>query len=178
MTENLREVMYPTGESATLSALIRAALTDDDALNVKSKLHLMTDRSLAIITSSWVERALEQAIIPFFPKMDAYTFKKLASSEGPLSSFFAKIHLAFALGLLDKRCRDNLDIIRRIRNAFAHAPKAISFSTPLVAKECQKLVLLNETGDMPFHKFGHACMDAINYLGAQLQSKAGETERP
>ncbi len=179
-TIDLLEAIYPTGESATLSALVREAMTDDDAINPKSPLHLITDRSFAIITSAWAERALERAIISYFPKLDACTFKKLTSSEGPLSSFFVKIHLGFAFGLLDKQNRDNLDIIRSIRNVFAHAPKAVSFRTPLIAKECRKLILLTVTSDNAScaHKFGQACMEAVNHLVAHLQSKVGGIERP
>jgi len=49
--------------------------------------------------------------------------------------------LAFALNLLDDSTRHNLDIIRRVRNVFAHAAKAVSFSTHLIAAECRKLLL-------------------------------------
>ena len=173
---SLLDAIYPT-KSTTLSALFREEMSDDDGINTKSPLHLITDRSLALITAAGIERALERAIITHLPKLDVYTFRKLASSEGPLSSLFAKIHLGFALGLLDKRTRDNLDIVRRVRNVFAHAPKAVSFRTIPIAKECRKLKLLSvpptsDDGPIAAQRFIFACLEAITFVAAQLESAA------
>jgi hypothetical protein len=180
---DLFEAIYPTADSTTLSALIRGAVTEDDLANVKNQLHRITDRSLAIISAATAERALERAIIPYLPMLDSYTFKKLISNEGPLSSFYSKIHLAFALGTIDEKNRDNLDIIRAIRNVFAHTPKTVSFSTPLIAKECRKLKLSHCTkwrSEDANERFTQACQEAVTYLVSRLEAtisaKAGQQQ--
>jgi DNA-binding MltR family transcriptional regulator len=167
---DLLEAIYPTGGSDTLSALLREAVTDDDKITLESPPHLTSHRSFAIISSARAERALERTLIAHFPKLDAYTFEMLASRAGPLSSFFSKIHLAFALGLLDSKTRNNLEIIRKIRNVFAHAPKAVSFQTSLIVKECHKLTV-SKPADTTSQTFGLACVDAVNFLIDQLEKE-------
>lgn len=56
-----------------------------------------------------------------------------------MSSFSPKIYLAYAMNIIDDSVLHDLNIIRRVRNAFAHAPKPISFSTNEVKHEILKL---------------------------------------
>jgi hypothetical protein len=51
---------------------------------------------------------------------------------GPLRGFEAKIRIGFTMGLYGLETKHNLDCIRAIRNAFAHAVIPISFETPEV----------------------------------------------
>jgi hypothetical protein len=54
-------------------------------------------------------------------------------------SFYAKVLLGFALGLFGEAARNDLTVIKNIRNAFAHAPRPINFETMEIAFACQKL---------------------------------------
>jgi hypothetical protein len=63
----------------------------------------------------------------------------MPSRQGPLSTFARKIALGHALRLYDADFRDNLDIIRSIRNAFAHSKRLIDFDHPLVSREIDKI---------------------------------------
>src|ERR1700730_11592485 len=66
----------------------------------------------ALDTSS---HALKHAVAPLFGQM------------APLSSFSAKIKLAYGLGLIPMYCFTDLEKIRRIRNVAAHEYSAMSF---------------------------------------------------
>jgi DNA-binding MltR family transcriptional regulator len=103
-----------------------------------------SDRTAAIVLSAWVEQNLEMKIIAALPRRDEETVKKLQERDSALSGFYSKIHLAFALGLIDEETRDNLDVIRRIRNVFAHAAVFVTFQTPEIAKEIEKLKTTTE----------------------------------
>lgn len=46
--------------------------------------------------------------------------KRLFRHNGPLSTFSARLDMAFALYLIGEKTRHDLDIIRDIRNDFAH----------------------------------------------------------
>jgi hypothetical protein len=59
--------------------------------------------------------------------------------NGMLSSFSNKIAIAHAFGLIGQKTRDDLDNIRIIRNAFAHAVDQIDFSQEDIAKACVAL---------------------------------------
>jgi hypothetical protein len=45
------------------------------------------------------------------------------------------------MGILSKEQQSNLNIVRRIRNTFAHAVKDIDFHHPLILNECKKFSL-------------------------------------
>src|SRR5260370_1679118 len=67
------------------------------------------------------------------------TVDEMFGFNKPLSSFEAKIQLASAMRLIPEEMEPDLNVIRRLRNAFAHAPSTIKFSDPPVAKELQKI---------------------------------------
>jgi hypothetical protein len=45
---------------------------------------------------------------------------ELLDGDSPLSSFHAKINIAYRLGIIDKKFTRALNILRKIRNSFAH----------------------------------------------------------
>jgi DNA-binding MltR family transcriptional regulator len=58
--------------------------------------------------------------------------KDLFGSMKPLSSFSAKIRMGFALRLYGERTFHDLELLRELRNLFAHGKLAIDFDTPEV----------------------------------------------
>lgn len=50
----------------------------------------------------------------------------LFDGDSPLSTFSAKINLAYRLGLIDAALTRSLHLIRKIRNDFAHEPSGVS----------------------------------------------------
>ena len=64
---------------------------------------------------------------------------RLHGGEGPLSTFYAKIELAYALGLISDMDRLDLHVIRSVRSDFAHTASLIKFDTPEVKKKCSSL---------------------------------------
>jgi hypothetical protein len=62
----------------------------------------------------------------------------MTGDRGPLSTFSNKILMGHALRIYDENTRCNLDIVRNIRNAFAHSKRPINFDHDLVIKELKK----------------------------------------
>src|SRR5262249_55620203 len=72
-------------------------------------------------------------------RKDDQTWKMLVEDEPrPLNSFYTKIAVGYALGIYDLGMRTDLNIVRNIRNAFAHSPKQIKFDHPAIVKELKK----------------------------------------
>ena len=94
---------------------------------------------VAVLGGTILETSLESAILSRFVPLDAKKDTLLLSDEGPLSSFWAKIHLAFALGLINRQIRDELDAIRIVRNSFAHSLMKMTFNTKAVRDVCNDL---------------------------------------
>lgn len=72
--------------------------------------------------------------------VDDRAFKELfRGPRAPLGSFAAKTQVGHALGLFNDEMRSQMDELRRIRNAFAHAITHIDFSEPAVRSAALKL---------------------------------------
>jgi len=98
------------------------------------------DRGAAILLSCHVEVCLRYAIrrgMKVKAQKIKDTEKLLFKSGGPLHSFEGKLRVGFALGVFGDETKYNLDCIKGIRNAFAHAVTPITFETPQVSTVCK-----------------------------------------
>lgn len=125
----------------SLNSLSRSPLSAEDLEEWKREMIAGTDHSCALIGSAYLDQVLQQAIgVHLRTGLEATVFKNLFdNAQAPLSSFASKILMAYALHHFGSDERDDLDTIRRIRNAFAHSPRPIRFENSLIAAECDKL---------------------------------------
>ena len=89
-----------------------------------------SDRAVAIVGGALVEELLTRAL-KYFLRPDATSMEELFSFSGPLGTFSAKIRMGYHLGCYGEEVRRDLDILRRIRNDFAHELQA-TFSTQVI----------------------------------------------
>jgi len=109
-----------------------------------SQIPNMTDQSVVLMCTAMLERTLEKNI-----RLRLRRLTKKEHSElfirGPLSSFAAQIRMAHALSRFGPKTFAELETIREIRNAFAHATHPITFTTKRVAERCRSLRMNNVT---------------------------------
>lgn len=98
------------------------------------------DRGAAILLAANAEVCLRYAIKRHLVAIDDVE-RTLFRSNGPLSEFAAKIRVGYAMGLYKEQTKQNLDYIRAIRNAFAHAIIPISFETSEVRAVCDLMIM-------------------------------------
>ena len=120
----------------SLRDLSREHATDDEFKQI-GELILETSSPItaAILGATVVEQELEGQLRKRLKRRDETLWGELTGESGPLNSFWKKIEMAFALGVIDEDVRAALNTIRHIRNAFAHAKKLLKFDHPLVVKE-------------------------------------------
>lgn len=131
--------MVARQRSITLSQLARKAIADEEFPEIGEEAFHASDRTAAIVLASGVERILEQSIIAVLPRHDDRTVERLLGRDGPLDSFYGKNQLGYSLGIYGSTTLDNLEAVRKIRNAFAHSPLRINFETEQVVEEVQKI---------------------------------------
>lgn len=85
------------------------------------------DRSLAIVGAALIDEQLEELLTSFFIDQPKIT-RTLLSPTGALGSFGVRNQLAYALGLIDKFTFNDIKLIQKIRNQFAHISTDIDFS--------------------------------------------------
>ena len=98
-----------------------------------------THAGTALISSAIVDQQLQDALLTRMRKLSRKLTDSLFSGYGPLSSFCAKIDLAFALELIDETTHDRLTTARKIRNLFAHSDEFLTFDSPEVSDILRKL---------------------------------------
>jgi hypothetical protein len=96
------------------------------------------DYALAMIGASFVDKALEVAILSRLVPVRKEDRSRLFdySHNGPLCDLSSKILLAQSMGLFGHKTYDDLQRIREIRNAFAHSLWYITFATAEVNEMC------------------------------------------
>jgi mannitol operon repressor len=111
-----------------LHALIGTSLLNRGEIN--------SDPAVALICGAVFDEALKDLILAFL--IESSISPKLVNHRGPLATFDAKIRMAYTLGLVDKDEFHDLDLIREIRNEFAHKLER-HFEEPVIARKCRAL---------------------------------------
>lgn len=125
--------------SETVEAARRLTESEVVAADINvEKYFTLDDRSFAIIRAANVENALEIAISR---KITIHKGERrsLFRSDGPLGSFSNKITMGYALEIFGEITKQNLDVIRHVRNVFAHTKKHIDFNTKEIVDLCEFL---------------------------------------
>lgn len=79
-----------------------------------------SDRGATILASIWIEDLLERKLRSVFTKGNSRSRKKLFDLNGPFSSFSNKILAAYTIGWIDSDIFCDTNVLRKIRNEFAH----------------------------------------------------------
>jgi hypothetical protein len=98
------------------------------------------DRGAAILFATDLENTLQLAIIRMLQPASKQR-AELFGHNAPMGTFAYKITIAHAIGIFGDVTRKNLDIIRTIRNAFAHARRPIRFTDDKISALCNYLVI-------------------------------------
>lgn len=101
---------------------------------------LDNDRGAAILLATNVENALESTLARIL-RIDPDASDELFGFNAPLHRFSDKVTIGYALRIYGPETRFNLDCIRAIRNAFAHAKIPIHFKTLAIAHLCDAMTM-------------------------------------
>lgn len=77
------------------------------------------ERAITILGGTFIETCLEYILKEFLPD-ESKDVNDLFKFPQCLSNFSSKINLSFCLGLINKTIKDDLKLIKNIRNRFAH----------------------------------------------------------
>ena len=94
-------------------------------------------RGAAILIAANVELALDMALRTY---LNSDRLNLVFGLNKALGSFANKTAMAYALGMFNDEMYANLELIRDIRNTFAHSQCPITFETPQVSDACDCLV--------------------------------------
>ena len=146
--------MNPPPETLSLRALIRKIPTQDELNQAYDEIDRQkSDRAAAIIAAAYLEDSLRYLLTCKCVQLTKSEFNNLFD-RGPLSSFDSMTKIGYAFGFYGSLFRDDLGIIREIRNGFAHAMVPLSFETPEVVIKVETLKVIKWNAEHGSPAFG------------------------
>jgi hypothetical protein len=116
-------------------------INDREALEIVEKeLFYTSDRVTAVMLASFVETALERLLASRMrDDLNSSQRERLFGFEGVVGTFSAKIMIAYAMKIIGPITYSDLNLIKLLRNEFAHSRRAFNFQTPEVVAVCKEL---------------------------------------
>jgi hypothetical protein len=106
--------------------------------------HSESDRGAAILAGSFVENYL--GLFLRHKAHDERVADQLFGAMGPLATFSQRIAVAYAFGLVKQAEYSDLELIRKIRNYFAHHPLHGTFDASEVKNRASHLSTFQDEG--------------------------------
>lgn len=136
----------------------------DEEINVKS------DRALVITIGSILDTQLESLLKSFLIK-DNKRDEKLFNNNSPLSNFSSKISMCYYLGIISKYEYEALEIIRKIRNIFAHEIEIKKLEDSQSIRDLCKILNIPEEIYIPDNFFISGKEEIIKFEDMSLSEK-------
>jgi DNA-binding MltR family transcriptional regulator len=139
--------------ASALKKLLKAKPTADDVKRALKELDTDGPRGTIVLGHALIEDAMRSAIAFHMRTLGEEEYNQLFRGTSPLSSMSAMTRVAFAFKIIGTKVRDDLDRLRELRNAFAHAQVILTFeSEPVLAQlkhfECLKTLDASERDKM------------------------------
>jgi DNA-binding MltR family transcriptional regulator len=106
-------------------------------------LHDESDRGFALTAAAWIDDAIEEVIRSRFVE-NKKAADELLTGDAPLATLSARIKLLYCMGIITEEVRKDLNIIRAIRNLFAHERGRVTFDTREIKDRCRSFSLSPE----------------------------------
>jgi len=133
----------------------------DEVKAFRKALTKETDRGCALFATSYLDKALSDLLYCALAN-DKKIENDLFEGNAPLATFSARIKMAFYLGKISKVERRDLDLLRKIRNEFAHNADAIDFEVGKIKNQCNELSFTyHEKDHRPRGHFSAACLGLL-----------------
>lgn len=109
--------------------------TAEDLASFTQELQKETDRGLPLVAAALIDELLSDTLRCFFIE-NGSSDKLLKGASAPISTMSARLNLCHALGLIDDYEKSETELIRKVRNRFAHARHGLSFNDATIAGIC------------------------------------------
>lgn len=113
-----------------------------------------SNRATAILGAAYLDEMVCDLISSFMIDDKGFINKSILgrSVTAIIDSFGKRVALAYALGLLRESEKKDLDLIRKIRNLFAHGIKNLSFEAEQIKNRCYELQIAKDVLKGPLAK--------------------------
>src|SRR5688572_19098421 len=145
-----------------------------DAARLVTDLENETDRGVGLVAVAFLDDVLDVLLRASFVN-DAEAVNRLVGPGRPLESFGSRSHLAYCMGLLGADVYNDINLIREIRNDFAHR-QPTNFEQGDICTKCKKLRcvagMLHENDCTARERFIASVVVIANHLIVQATEKS------
>jgi hypothetical protein len=134
-----------TIKRSTLEKFDEQSMPDDrDKAAVKDlsilfqELNKESDRGLALVSAAVLDGRLAEALRSFFCS-ERPPRKLLDETNAPLGTLSSRVQACYLLGLIDEYEYAEVELVRKVRNEFAHSTHGTSFQTQRIVSLCSSL---------------------------------------
>jgi hypothetical protein len=147
-------------------------------LSFRKALTSESDRGCALFAAAYLDKSLSDLLYVSLVENKRIE-TDLFDGTAPLSTFSSRIKFAYYLGKISLACRRDLDIIRNIRNDFAHHADMISFEDQSIRDRCKNLSFsYHESHAEPRSHFTAAVLGILARLHAETLNSTAPIEQP
>lgn len=143
-------------------------LETDEINQFLREMHAETDRGAALVGAVLVDESL-LACLRANMRSGKASDELLIGASAPLGTFSARIKACFCLRLIYPNQFDDSQLVRKIRNEFAHGGCGLSFESPNIKAMCGKLST-SSLADAPRMRY----VLSVAVLSASIQHLAAE----
>lgn len=125
---------------------------------VKSLKRNLTE-ACALVAAAYLENQISELLEKFFVEQGTKAKDALFDFNGPVGTFSSKIKMAYSLGLIPQEIQNALDLIRKLRNDFAHLHEPLDFESQSIRQRVIGLLphidtpSPNKSGSRLYQKF-------------------------
>jgi mannitol operon repressor len=152
-----QKYVFAVGHTAKLDPYLQ------DYVDLIAEINKESDRGAVLTAASFIDDLLQKTVAAFL--VDEASSKQLCEGfNAPIGTFSSRIIAAYALGLISPDEQGDCNIIRKVRNEFAHTVKA-SFKDRKLIGLCSNLHFATvEDGINTQMKFTSAAVTVITRL--------------
>jgi hypothetical protein len=131
------------------------------------------DRSVALVSTALAETSLILGIAAVLQPRELKAVEALFwAKKAKYPTFYSRIEKAHDLNLIGPQTKRNLNVIRQVRNVFAHAMIDVTFDTPEISEACAQIILAEssqlsvteESHRQTRFRFCYGCHDVFQVL--------------
>lgn len=134
-----------------------------DIWEFRGTLEKESDRGCALIAAAYLDvvlsRLLRAALVD-----NKGVAADLFGHNGALGTFSSRIDLAYMMGYIGEKVRRDLNLIRKIRNNFAHLERPIEFADEKIANWCRDLHHTTAARHLPRSRFINVVMSILGII--------------
>jgi DNA-binding MltR family transcriptional regulator len=129
--------------ASALKSLLKEKPTIEDIQRCVKELQTDGVRGVAVLACALLEDVLRLAILNKMVDLTKDEQDRLFVGITPIGTLSAKTQIAYAFGIIDPATRNDLNVMREIRNGITHTTLNITFDTPEIANLCNNLNCLS-----------------------------------